>query len=198
MGATMTRMVAVDEAEAVWQRVAEVTPLPGDLQRSAVAAMDGQEFTQMVRTHLVPRENQVAGRHRWQHLWALLAGDDQLRARTAATLEAMLQATSAALDADDFALGQRQRASKFARTCHQSLQRLQVAPGPTTPLAWAGEGAAAFNAPSRIVIARMVSAIATHRTAVASGGDPDAADNQLWAVLRATGLDPADHPRQRP
>ena len=80
----------------------------------------------MVRTHLVPRENQVAGRHRWQHLWALLAGDAELRERAVTTLEAMLQATSAALDADDFALGQRQRAIKFARTCHQSLQRLQV------------------------------------------------------------------------
>lgn len=198
MDATMTRMVAVDNSEAVWQRVAEVAPLPADLQRSAVVAMSGEEFTEMVRTHLVPRENQVAGRHRWLHLWALLTGDAELRARATATLEAMLKATQVALDAGDFALGQRQRASKFARTCHQSLQRLQVAPGPTAPLAWAGEGAAAFNASSRIVIARMVSAIATHRTAVASGGDSDAADQQLWAVLRATGLDPADHPQQRP
>ena len=193
--AMATRMGPVSEVEAVWMRVSDVVALPADLDAAALAAMDDAQFTALVRTHLVPRENQVAGRHRWQRLWATLAGDAALRGRAGSAVAAMLATTEAALGLDDFAQGQRRRALRFARACDQALERLAAPPGRQGPLGWAGEGAAAFNAPSRAVIARLVSAIATHRTAVASREGGTAADEQLWAVLRATGLDPADHRR---
>ena len=181
-----------------WSRVRNAVPLPGDLGSAGpLLALDPEQFAALIRSHLIPREDQSGGRARWTRLWALLAGDEQLSERTFDVLEDFLDITE-----DDLASGglddaQTNRTRKFQARCVEAWKRLQQVDD--RPLAWAGNAADGFNPPGRKVIARLVAAITRHRSVVTRSRRPISPEDQhLWAVLEAVQLDPRDyHHRER-
>lgn len=164
-----------------WAPVHQAFPIPGTV--TAVRRLPDDEFTELVATNLVTRQD-VPG---WNRLWAQLSADDDLRERAYNVLEDLLDRTGAAiesrtLDDKDFS-----RAKKFRTQLNQSWDRLDREPN-DQPLAWAGPAAKGLNPASRKVIAQLVDAIDTHR---ANNESPTNADVALYAVLGRLGLDPA-------
>jgi hypothetical protein len=175
-----------------WTRVKTPPPIPSeDELPSALTAMAKTDFAHLIRSHLLPRENEPGGRQRWLALWDAIGEHDQLTDRTFDALEDFLDATEEALERGDLDDAAAARAQKFRRACNDAWQRLQNTGDDTSPLGWAGRAAAGFNPVSRRVIARLVEAVDQHRqTVLATDARPSDEDRQLWAVLREVGLDP--------
>lgn len=174
-----------------WARVKNPIPIPAtaDLQ-AELLRLDPAAFAALLRCHLVPRDNQPDARQRWSILWAAIDADPDLADQTFDVLEEFLDACDAAASDDTLNDQQRKRAVKFRRFCDDAWQRLQNVPAAAEPLAWAGRAASGFNLPARRVLATLVDAIDRHRQTIQEEGEARAADDQLWAVLRAVSLDP--------
>lgn len=180
-----------------WKRVRNPPPLDQPVRAEPLLALDEVAFAELVRGHLMPREDRPGGRAAWTQLWALLANHDGLAHRTFDALEDFLEVTEADLGRGGLDDAQTARARAFAGRCNEAWKRLQR--DDDQPLGWAGNAAAGFNPVARKVIAVLVSAIARHRAAVvrAAMRSPDAlptaADEALWASLRSVSLDPDDY-----
>lgn len=178
--------------EQPWARVKDPVRIPAASDLGAkLHQLNAVAFAQLVRSNLVPRLDRPDGRQRWSDLWTAIDRDPDLAEQTFDVLEEFLDACDQA--AADAALSdqQRERAVKFRRFCDDAWQRLQNVPDAAEPLAWAGRAARPFNPPARRVLAALVEAIAAHRDTVQAAGDARPVDDQLWASLRAVGLDPA-------
>lgn len=182
-------MALVDQP---WARVKDPVAIPAaaDLE-TELRSLDDRVYAELVRSHLVPRDNQPGGRQRWSDLWATIDREPDLAERTFDVLEEFLDGCEAAASDDALSDQQRQRAAKFRRFCDDAWQRLQNVPEASDPLGWAGRAARGFNPPARRVLATLVEAVARHREAVQDQGDARPVDAELWAVLRRVGLDPA-------
>ena len=176
-----------------WSRVRTPVQIPQNLgSGNELLAMTDEHFAELVRSNLMPREDQPGGRQRWTQLWALLLADGDLAERTFDALEDFLDATEAALEAglDE---AEERRARKFQQVCGQAWKRLQRVDD-DRPLAWAGKAADGFNPVGRKVVAKLVSAIAQHRSAAIRSGRAIAEDDRyLWGVLEAVQLDPRQY-----
>lgn len=175
-----------------WKRVRNPPPLDQPVRVEPLLALDEVAFAELVRGHLMPREDRPGGRATWTQLWALLAAHDGLAHRTFDALEDFLETTEADVARGDLDDSQAARARAFAGRCDEAWKRLQR--DGDQPLGWAGNAAAGFNPVARKVIAVLVSAMARHRAAaLRSGAEPTSADIALWSTLHSVSLDPDDY-----
>lgn len=180
-----------------WSRVRNPVPLPAAPDIDELLSMDANHFAQLIRSHLMPREQAGSGRRSWDELWAALRSDGDLADRTYDVLEDFLDSTDQALEGGEFDDAEAARARKFKQQCEQAWKRIDRGREKDRPLAWAGR-AGNFPPHAARVIATVVSAIARHRSATqaAANNAPRARDEELWAVLRRINLDPADYTKQ--
>lgn len=181
-----------------WSRVRNPVPIPANLgSETSFLTMTDEQFAELIRSNLMPREDQAGGRQRWTQLWALLLANGDLAERTFDALEDFLDATEEAL-ADGLDEVEERRARKFKQTCGEAWKRLQRVDD-DRPLAWAGKAADGFNPVGRKVVAKLVTAIAQHRSAaIRSRRHVTDEDRYLWGVLEAVQLDPRQyHFRER-
>jgi len=175
-----------------WARVKHPTPIPADLRGADLMELDDQEFAQLIRDQLMPRQPAGPEREAWGQLWTTFGNSEpELADRVFDVLEEFLEQTEEALSAGHLDDAQSKRARKFARFCEESWNRLEVTVH--QPLGWAGRAASGFNRESRIVIGHLVEAIVTHRETretTTQEGSIAAVDEALWAVLRTVELDP--------
>ena len=175
-----------------WSRVKEPAPIPDGASIESLEQLGDAELADLIRGHLMPREQSHQGRELWRRLWRNLA-TASLRERVTAILGDFMDITEGALDRGDVPQAQEQRASKFLDQVDEAWNRLE----PTRdsgPLAWAGR-AGDFQPAARKVIAQLVGAVAAHREAMEREGElPTEDDEKLWGVLRAVSLDPRDYP----
>lgn len=151
------------------------------------------DFAELVRSHLMPRDQSAAGRRTWDQLWAVLSSEGDLSARTYDILEDFLDTTEDALAAGALDQADIDRAKKFQQQCQHGWQRIDRDRDPGR-LAWAGS-AGDFQPAAQRVIATLIGAIARHRATVqASPVGPSSSDEQLWAVMKRVSLDPDDYP----
>lgn len=163
-----------------WAPVHQAFPIPGTV--TAVRRLPDDEFTELVATNLVTRQD-VPG---WNRLWAQLSADDDLRERAYNVLEQLFETTTAAIESRTLDDKNFSRAKKLRTQLHHAWDRLDREPD-QQPLAWAGPAAKGFNPASRKVIDQLVNAIDNHR---AGTDDPTTQDATLYAVLQHLGLDP--------
>lgn len=176
--------------EQPWARVRNAPPLPQPLEASTLHTLDSEQLGQLLRAHLMPRSDAAPDRAQWSRLWRVMVDDDQLRERAFDTLEDLMDITEDALDAGTLDDAGTRRATKFLERCEEAWSRLQ----PTDALAWAGPVAEQFNPRARVVLAFLVSAIASHRAAVMGSGEPvRRRDRVLWSALRRVKLDPSSY-----
>lgn len=180
--------------ERPWGRVKDPVAIPHLLDTDSLLELTDQDLAILLRDHLVPRPD-LGNRRSWERLWTVLGGDPQLSDRAFDVLEDLLDTTEAALQGEQLDDHQRRRAEKFLRFCEDAWKRLQL--DDDKPLGWAGRAAVGFNPPARRVLERLVDAIAHHRTMVTREGSVRETDEQLWRVLGAVGLDPAESRRRR-
>ena len=171
-----------------WSRVKEPVPIPVPTTAQTLQELSEPELARLLRDHLVPRQATGVERTRWESLWRVLSADDALAERAFDVLEDFLSDVDQALQADDLDEHTRKRMEKFRRFCDDAWQRLRL--HHSRPLSWAGRAGAGFNPAGRVVISRLVDAIAAHRHALVDQPNVRPADRQLWAVLRDVGLDP--------
>lgn len=182
--------------EQPWKRVRNPPPLDQPVRAQPLLAMDEQAFVELVRGHLMPREDRPGGRAAWVQLWALLAAHDDLAQRTFDVLEDLLETTEADLARGGLDDAQSARARSFANRCDEAWKRLRR--DDDQALGWAGNAAEGFNPVSRKVIAILVAAIARHRTQVRHlRREATPAEEALWSSLRSVSLDPDDYSARR-
>lgn len=145
-----------------WSRVDDPAPIPSPLTGDTLAGLDDDGFRQVIRDHLIPRDDSTAARARWQGLWSAL-GSPQLRHRTFDVLDEFLDQVDAHLAAEP---GDR-RAKQFQHRCSIAWSRL------TKP------------ASDRARYSDLAAAVRRHRAEILDGrGDPRPADLALWQHLR--------------
>lgn len=109
-----------------WSRVRNPVPIPADLRSATpLLAMTDEGFAELIRSHLMPREDQPGGRQRWTQLWAMLMGDDDLAERAFDVLEDFLDETETALRDGGLDDAEERRARKFKLACDGAWKRLQ-------------------------------------------------------------------------
>lgn len=172
-----------------WDRPEQPAPIPeGNGAISVLRSLDSNDFDLLIRDNLTAWESQQGGRVRWERLWAALAGEASLRDRALETMQTLRSQTDGALQAGELNQAGKKRATRFLRHLDHGVARLTRQDD--RPLAWAGRAADGFNPPARVVIERLVLAIAHHREVFPSEDDPSQDDEDLWAVLGDVGLDP--------
>jgi hypothetical protein len=177
--------------ERPWTRVRQPVPI-GAVTATSLQETTAADFAQLIRSNLMPRDQEPGGRRAWEQLWALLRADDELAGRTYDVLEDFLDVTQDALDAGDLQT-ETSRAEKFMGQCQQAWSRLERDED-GGHLAWAGS-AGNFQPAAQRVIATLIGAIARHRTTLRRSPDEvSAADQELWAVMARVSLDPDDYP----
>lgn len=175
-----------------WTRVREPVPIPEAFTVTDLLEMAEVDFAELIRSHLVPRDQSAAGRRAWDQLWTVLKSDDALADRTYDVLDVFLDTTGEALESGDLDDAETKRAEKFGTQCLQGWKRIDRKQD-DHPLAWAGS-AGQFQPSARRVIATLIRAIARHRSAVQhSRLGPTPPDEELWAVMRRVNLDPDDY-----
>ena len=174
--------------EQPWSRVREPVAIPTPVEPRTLHQLDQQDLARVLRDHLVPRQPHGVERTRWESLWQLLSSDDELADRAFDVLEHFLEDVEQALAAEDVDEHSRKRMEKFKRFCDDAWQRLRL--HHDRPLGWAGRAGAGFNPAGRLVIGRLVEAIAEHRRRTVGEQGMRPADVQLWRVLGDVGLDP--------
>lgn len=155
-------MIGVVPEQHPWSRIQQPSPIPSPLAVSSLQSLDQGAFTELVRDHLIPRDDTNSGRTRWQSLWRHL-GSTELRQRTFDTLENLLDQVEDHLDAhpDD------RRARRFHQQCNGAWERLR------RPMSRPETADA------------LTTAISDHRSAIlATQGPPRPADRTLWRHLR--------------
>lgn len=177
-----------------WTRVKDPVEIPAEMSAESLAALTDHDLAHLLRSNLVPRQGDAGGRRRWDRLWQLLDGDEQLADRALDVLEEFMEACDQAEHGGELDAHAATRVAKFRRFCESAWNRLDSGSGlpADAPLGWAGRRARAFNAHARQVLENLVTAIDTHRSAVT---EPSRADLELWGVLRRVGLDPHGHNR---
>lgn len=151
------------------------------------------QFARLIQSHMVPRDGEPGGRTRWTKLWNLLLAHGELSERTFDVLEDFLDATESALDEGALEDAELARARKFRARCGEAWKRLERVDD-DRPLAWAGRAADGFNPVGRKVIAKLVSAIAQHRSAATrSRRTVTPEDERLWGILEEVQLDPRQY-----
>ena len=176
-----------------WTRVRKPVPIPEVYTVTDLQQMADVAFAELVRSHLVPRDQSPAGREAWDRFWKTLRENDQLANRTYDVLDDFLDTTEDALSSGDLDDAGTTRATKFQQQCEMSWKRIDR-DRQRGALAWAGN-AAKFPPHARRVIATLVGAIARHRSAVLRDeAKPTRADTELWDTMHQLGLDPRDHP----
>lgn len=163
-----------------WRRVTEPTDLPAFERPSDLRELDRAVLAAVIRDHLEPRSPDARYNAHWRNFWNVLAFDKPLAAVAASVLDEFIDQADTALDAGDLDPQQRKRAERFIDRCTKALDRVDRAE--KEPLAWAGARAAQYNPRSRVVIEKLVMAIAEHRRT--------RDDAKLWAVLATLRLDP--------
>ncbi len=172
-----------------WTRVRTPYPIPDDCSPSVLERMTDSDFAELLRSHLVPRDQTPAGRQAWERLWRDLSHHDRAAERTLGVLDSFLERVDAALASGNLDPAQARRATKFREQCEMALNRTERDDGGS--LAWAG-AAGDFPPQAARVIAMLVSAVAKHRSRVRRAGSSSESDRNLWATLRQVGLDPED------
>lgn len=184
----------MDQSEQPWARIKQPTPIPSGIGVDELAAWTDQQFSDLLRSHLVPRDQSRAGRAAWDQLWQALRSEE-LSERTYDCLEHMIGLTQDAL-AVGLDEAQQRRATKFLELCDQAWRRVDRPrvgdSDDRPPLAWAGRSGR-FTLGAQRVIATLIDAIDAHRDAVTSDGQTRQADLELWASLRQVHLDPEDY-----
>lgn len=174
-----------------WTRVRQPVDIPATYKAADLVDLSESDFAQLIRSHLVPRDQSPAGRRAWEQLWRTIAQHDQLSERTYDVIEDFLDATEMAIDTGNLDTAATQRAEKFRQQCDHAWNRLER--DHSGHLAWAGK-AGDFQPSAQRVIATLVGAIARHRGSNRrSGARESAADQRLWAALRQVDLDPDDY-----
>lgn len=178
--------------EQPWARVRRPTAIPDPLTAEGLLELEDDDLAQLIRSHLMPREQSGPGRRSWDGLWALVKRNDQLADRVYDILEDFLDTTEQATTAGDLDEAAQARARKFVMHCEQAWARVDRGreQASSRHLAWAGR-AGDFQPAARRVIATLVGAIARHRAANDRTGTPE--DLELWSVLRKVDLDPDDY-----
>lgn len=175
-----------------WARVKNPAPIPPGASIEALQALPQADLGELIRSHLLPRDQSGKGRELWERLWRHL-GTASLCARALDILEDFTQVTEDALSEGRVPQEQEARAEKFLGQLDEAWNRL-VPREDSGPLAWAGK-AGDFQPSARKVIAQLVGAVAAHRSAIEREGEqPTEADEKLWATLRRVSLDPRDYP----
>lgn len=173
-----------------WARVRERVALVHD--QVALKALPDLEFAELVRQNLEPAGPSKEARWEWNRFWEALRGDEDLTDRAYGVIEEFLKVTGRALGSGELDEAQTKRAKKFKVQAESAWNRVDR-PRREGALAWAG-AAGDFAPNAQRVIAILVGAIAKHRDAVRSEGEPTEADLALEAALKKVGLDPADYP----
>lgn len=186
-------LVSLDQP---WSRVKEPVPIPVPTTAPTLQELSEQDLARLLRDHLVPRQTTGVERTKWESLWRVLSADDDLAERAFDVLEDFLTDVEQALQADGLDEHTRKRMEKFRRFCDDAWQRLRL--HHSRPLSWAGRAGAGFNPAGRVVISRLVDAIARHRALVQDLPDVRDADLELWQVLKHIGLDPDQASRNNP
>lgn len=169
-----------------WKRVKTRVEIPDGVTANALLALDDVPFSELIRSNLYPLEGEQL-RSRWERLWRVLRGNDDLAERTLDVLEAWQKTTRADLRAG-LSDQEQARVQKFLASCEQAWDRVDV--DTRQPLAWAGVKTA-FSPAAQRVINQLVQAIDQHRDAT-NADDATDADHRLWQVLRRINLDPRD------
>lgn len=177
-------MVAI--VNTPWARVKTPLDIPAGITAQQLLELDDLSFSELLRSNLYPREGQQQ-RSRWDMLWRILRGNDDLANRALDVLDAWDDTVDAAVGGG-LTQAEAGRVAKFRTSCDQARARVDVETG--SPLAWAGTRNT-FPEPAQRVINRLVHAIHRHREN--TGADATPADHQLWKVLRAVKLDPNDY-----
>ena len=180
-----------DLQQRPWARVRDPLPIPQPVTVAALAELDDEQFAQLLRSHLVPRDPSRAGKQTWASMWALMRTNLALGDRAIAVLEEFAEVTGRAQASGQLDEVGAARAKKFEHQVSMALDRVQV----VGAMDWAGEKMVSHPPHSRKIIAELVAAIARHRSAVlAERGAPTAPDAELWDTLARLGLDPRDYP----
>lgn len=178
---------AMETVKAPWQRVKTPVQIPALVTAQQLLDLDEMTFSELLRSNLLPRPGEEE-RGRWERLWRILRGNDDLADRGLDVLDAWADATDVALRNGELDAASAARIRKFQISCEQARDRIDVDTG--SPLAWAGTRT---NYPEQAqrVINRLVQAIHRHRGA--TGAEATQVDQELWKVLRAVKLDPLDY-----
>lgn len=171
-----------------WARVRNPVAIPDPCTGAALMVMDQQVFAELIRSNLLPRGQDPASRRLWERLWLELR-TQALSDRTYDVLEDFLNRTETAMNSGTLDRAQHERAAKFCTQLDGAWDRI----GRDRALAWAGAAGNLNPARARIVVGRLVGAIAAHRNAVTRSGRPTPEDQALWQVLGEVGLDPKDY-----
>ncbi len=154
-------MIGLVPEQHPWSRIEQPSPIPSPLTVATLQVLDQTAYTELVRDHLIPRDDTASGRARWQTLWRHLGSSD-LRQRTFDTLENLLDQVEDHLEThpDD------RRARRFHQQCNGAWERLRR---PTS---------------QPEVSDALTAAIRDHRTAIlAEQGPARPADRTLWRHL---------------
>lgn len=174
-----------------WTRVRQPVPIPGELSAATLLALEDVDLAELVRSHLMPRDQSEAGRRAWDNLWAIIRRDDTLADRVYDVLDDFLDTTEEALSSGVIDDAGQARARKFLTQCQQAWARVDRGREQGSKhLAWAGR-AGNFQPAAQRVIATLVGAIARHRAANDRTGTPE--DVELWETLAKVNLDPDDY-----
>ncbi len=178
--------------EQPWTRVRLLPPLPEPISVATLEALEPEEFAQLLRTLLVPRDTSTAARQAWTRWWHVVTSEEKLVDQAFDVLDDFIDTTDVAIAEGELDEIQAKRARAFGHRCNDAWSKLESSDRPA-PLSWAGS-AGKFGPGAAKVIARLVSAIARHRTAVLRSNRAVAPEDQrLWNVMRSIGLDPRDH-----
>lgn len=158
-----------------WARVRNPTPIPDRLR--SITQFSDDEFAELIRSNLMPRGTDKAGRQRWEHLWRFLQSNDDLAEQTYDVLEEFIDETDDALDRGDLDEAQTKRATKFIDQCDAAWNRLERR-GSSRPS-------------HRRMIMVLSRAIADHRRAIQDAGYSRPEDEELWSLLHRFKLDPS-------
>lgn len=184
-----------------WTRVRQPVPIPAELSQpgqgrpqagaATLLALEDVELAELIRSHLMPRDQSDAGRRAWDNLWATIRSDDTLADEVYDVLEDFLDTTEEALSSGTLDDAGQSRARKFLTHCQQAWARVDRGREQGSKhLAWAGR-AGNFQPAAQRVIATLVGAIARHRATHDGTGSP--ADFELWETLAKVNLDPDDY-----
>jgi len=110
--------------EQPWARVRERVPVPDRATRVQLEALDDLEFSELLRSHLLPPNGD---RDRWHALWAVLSDHPDLAHRTLQVLGQFLSVTEELLGQFGLDPAVKRRARRFATHCRDARNRLEAA-----------------------------------------------------------------------
>ncbi|OIV39142.1 hypothetical protein BIV57_02080 [Mangrovactinospora gilvigrisea] len=169
--------------------------LPEQISAPQLLALPDEDFAQLLRDNLLPREEEGPQRRAWQEFWHVLNADDDLSDRAYDTLEDFLDQTERALAQEGLEEREQKRLQKFELNLNMGWDRMERSEREQRELYRGSDKEAVrdrltpYNAPAKRTIAALVRAIAEHRATVVDGGEPKReTDERLWSVLEDLNL----------